>query len=102
MIRRPPSSTPFPYPPSFRSRSLLALPILLALLRFRRRPLPIRPTSPGWALLRSLLLVTSYIAFYASSRLRRKAQPGEVDRKSTRLHSSHVRISYAVLCLQQT
>src|SRR5436305_6795129 len=47
-------------------RSLLALPILLALLRFRRRPLPIRPTSPGWAFLRSLLLVTSYIAFYAS------------------------------------
>ena len=47
-------------------RSLLALPILLALLRFRRRPLPIRPASPGWAFLRSLLLVTSYIAFYAS------------------------------------
>jgi len=47
-------------------RSLLALPILLVLLRFRRRPLPIRPSSPGWAFLRSLLLVTSYIAFYAS------------------------------------
>jgi drug/metabolite transporter (DMT)-like permease len=47
-------------------RSLLTLPILFVLLRFRRRPTAIRPISPGWALLRSLLLATSYIAFYAS------------------------------------
>ena len=35
-------------------RSLLALPILLVLLRFKRRPTAIRPISPGWAFLRSL------------------------------------------------
>src|SRR3989442_3512226 len=32
---------------------------------------------------------------------RREAQQGAGDRKSTRLNSSHVRISYAVFCLKK-
>src|SRR5690606_40419356 len=31
----------------------------------------------------------------------RSASPGPVDRKSTRLNSSHVKISYAVFCLKK-
>src|SRR5690349_23671700 len=81
MIRRPPRSTLFPYTTLFRSRVLLAA----ALLRPRRRRLVDRP--PG--------------------RPRRPAQAGAAaqragrDRKSTRLNSSHVEISYAVFCLKK-
>src|SRR5215813_14969255 len=32
---------------------------------------------------------------------RRSSRPGKRDRKSTRLNSSHVRISYAVFCLKK-
>src|SRR5690606_40835916 len=35
-----------------------------------------------------------------STQRRRAAQPRSVDRKSTRLNSSHVKISYAVFCLK--
>src|SRR5690606_40739162 len=35
------------------------------------------------------------------SALRRAAVPGGRDRKSTRLNSSHVKISYAVFCLKK-
>src|SRR5574342_716488 len=36
-----------------------------------------------------------------SSRLRRLERGREIDRKSTRLNSSHHRISYAVFCLKK-
>src|SRR3989442_5902519 len=36
-----------------------------------------------------------------AARLESIAVPGGIDRKSTRLNSSHVRISYAVFCLQK-
>src|SRR5690606_3046540 len=32
---------------------------------------------------------------------RQEFRPGEIDRKSTRLNSSHVKISYAVFCLKK-
>src|SRR5690606_40565819 len=32
---------------------------------------------------------------------RRRFQPSDIDRKSTRLNSSHVKISYAVFCLKK-
>src|SRR6266403_3717531 len=38
---------------------------------------------------------------YALARLERKVAPGYRDRKSTRLNSSHVEISYAVFCLKK-
>src|SRR6266496_1916347 len=65
MRRRPPRSTPFPYPTLFRS------------LAAARRQMASRsaPTCPSVAAAR--------------------------DRKSTRLNSSHVEISYAVFCLKK-
>src|SRR6266508_4965004 len=72
MIRRPPRSTLFPYTTLFRSR---AWPSRLAQIRVTCR----RDHAAG------LMRLT---------RLPR-------DRKSTRLNSSHVAISYAVFCLKK-
>src|SRR3989442_8642064 len=71
MIRRPPRSTLFPYTTLFRSRQA------------HRAAPPSRPGSPG----------------RASGGARGGREGG--DRKSTRLNSSHVRISYAVFCLKK-
>src|SRR5436305_5344194 len=74
MIRRPPRSTLFPYTTLFRSpcrRRQGGEPV--------RRPVRGSDELPGAAAQRVLHL----------------------DRKSTRLNSSHVRISYAVFCLKK-
>src|SRR5256885_4138934 len=76
MIRRPPRSTLFPYTTLFRSRRL-----------HRARP------APGGAV-------------RGRGRLGRRlgkagARPQHADRKSTRLNSSHLVISYAVFCLKK-
>src|SRR3989442_3088436 len=85
MIRRPPRSTLFPYTTLFRSLEHLRLcgKILLELGQGLLR----RPEVAGRL---------------GSHRLRTVKQPfGRQDRKSTRLNSSHVRISYAVFCLKK-
>src|SRR3989442_8247436 len=75
MIRRPPRSTLFPYTTLFRSRHPRRG--RLRLLRLQRRGLRLALQLPPE---------------------RRELKP---DRKSTRLNSSHVRISYAVFCLKK-
>src|SRR5690554_7048316 len=72
MIRRPPRSTLFPYTTLFRSQEFI--PVLV-------------------------LLFAAPMAFFLLPRNR----PDNLfpDRKSTRLNSSHVRISYAVFCLKK-
>src|SRR2546426_9821653 len=76
MIRRPPRSTLFPYTTLFRStRTLARAP------RGSDRPgAPAEPAPPG-------------------RRCPRGSKPR--DRKSTRLNSSHLVISYAVFCLKK-
>src|SRR3989442_11158727 len=93
MIRRPPRSTLFPYTTLFRSceeEPDRGSRILHG--RLPRPPLRLRaPPAPG----RCHLL---------RQRAERKAlDPAlpRADRKSTRLNSSHVRISYAVFCLKK-
>src|SRR3989442_15555643 len=76
MIRRPPRSTLFPYTTLFRSRSTSPPP---------------RPACPR----RPAALSTHHAP---SGRCRECCG---TDRKSTRLNSSHVRISYAVFCLKK-
>src|SRR3989442_11882059 len=78
MIRRPPRSTLFPYTTLFRSRPRGDLDRRKEILREASRGLPENPV-------------------HADARLFRRAR----DRKSTRLNSSHVRISYAVFCLKK-
>src|SRR2546430_17170022 len=78
MIRRPPRSTLFPYTTLFRSPVPLAA---AALLSFERSVIP-----------RGALLERM-------DQLRDRLH--DVDRKSTRLNSSHSQISYAVFCLKK-
>src|SRR2546429_6453412 len=85
MIRRPPRSTLFPYTTLFRSRDA----VQLGHLDIHEHH--IRPQSPG--LLVGLLAIPSLADHF---------QVGFVlDRKSTRLNSSHGYISYAVFCLKK-
>src|SRR5438874_6986062 len=100
MLRPPPSSTLFPYTTLFRSIRRECLDHVIVL------------NEPG---LRRVL--KSYFEYYERTRthlaldkdapIPRKVQPPELgkvvelDRKSTRLNSSHVEISYAVFCLKK-
>src|SRR5260221_10410610 len=77
MIRRPPRSTLFPYTTLFRSRG--------------RRLWPYRSNSRRG---RDRASRNGGSAKY-------RTDPGSLDRKSTRLNSSHTVISYAVFCLKK-
>src|SRR5256885_4911364 len=86
MIRRPPRSTLFPYTTLFRSRQIVPRD-------GERGPHDQRRAPPLIRLGVELLLVSLVTAI--AQRLR------EQDRKSTRLNSSHLVISYAVFCLKK-
>src|SRR3989442_4782342 len=73
MIRRPPRSTLFPYTTLFRSHNLSMM--------------------PAFDVLRLGDALRSYCLGVVQNLIG--------DRKSTRLNSSHVRISYAVFCLKK-
>src|SRR3712207_7095987 len=87
MIRRPPRSTLFPYTTLFRSEEVAHSWTL----------------AVGAADLDGDLLPELYFAndFGPDRLLHNRSQPGELDRKSTRLNSSHANISYAVFCLKK-
>src|SRR5690349_22951688 len=72
MIRRPPRSTLFPYTTLFRSPALAGMDVRA-----------VREMGVG--------------DLHAEMAIRRRRE----DRKSTRLNSSHVEISYAVFCLKK-
>src|SRR2546426_7114799 len=83
MIRRPPRSTLFPYPTLFRSRELENQVYRLALF------------ASGDSL--TLKDAQGDVEFF---RVRLSPEANR-DRKSTRLNSSHLVISYAVFCLKK-
>src|SRR2546427_6137895 len=91
MIRRPPRSTLFPYTPLFRSQ-LSAEHDLGIVLR---------------SILDLLQVVQPAVLVDPVDRRDEPHRPGAdrgcsgVDRKSTRLNSSHSQISYAVFCLKK-
>src|SRR2546429_1288374 len=87
MIRRPPRSTLFPYTTLFRSTDRTRAAALL---------------WGGWVLVTGL--VFSYMNGIIHPYYMVALAPGIaalVDRKSTRLNSSHGYISYAVFCLKK-
>src|SRR2546427_3959767 len=83
MIRRPPRSTLFPYTTLFRSMQAVRL-----LRRYAQR----------WC---DWLDATIHLETYGQAQLLRDRPDSALDRKSTRLNSSHSQISYAVFCLKK-
>src|SRR2546430_7457637 len=77
MIRRPPRSTLFPYTTLFRSLIDYARQILASIGDARRCVDELKGEVAG------------------------RVTVGAIDRKSTRLNSSHSQISYAVFCLKK-
>src|SRR5690349_22170069 len=92
MIRPPPTSTLFPYTTLFRSRERAPFSAIVD-----RPPLKL----PGGA--RLIVWTIVNLEFWDISRaMARQVLPAPTgDRKSTRLNSSHVEISYAVFCLKK-
>src|SRR5256885_9315241 len=97
MIRRPPRSTLFPYTTLFRSPAVTdrgARPLRRLARRGRDAPVLVAAARRGARLARG-------------GALRRGARDvggprgQRLDRKSTRLNSSHLVISYAVFCLKK-
>src|SRR5438309_7934015 len=79
MIRRPPRSTLFPYTTLFRSNRVAVI----------EPPIQVdRNSRPDTG--------SAYLAFDVAARVE-----DLLDRKSTRLNSSHSSISYAVFCLKK-
>src|SRR5256885_11221806 len=102
MIRRPPRSTLFPYTTLFRSLSPAEFVERTAFGRQAFRAAP--QSSDRRRLLRSRAAGSPKGTFLPAPRgplacdATRRAHGG-ADRKSTRLNSSHLVISYAVFCL---
>src|SRR5256885_6122943 len=84
MIRRPPRSTLFPYTTLFRS-------LLAATLKFRGT-LTFQLQGNG---------AVGLLVAQCAHDFRLRAVARYEDRKSTRLNSSHLVISYAVFCLKK-
>src|SRR2546430_6205485 len=83
MIRRPPRSTLFPYTTLFRSE----FPVAAAVIAMAaKRPVHVK--------LQGALLLTDIERDFLATLV-------DLDRKSTRLNSSHSQISYAVFCLKK-
>src|SRR3712207_7683207 len=85
MIRRPPRSTLFPYTTLFRSMFIGTAPV----------------STGGGIKVTTVALI--FLIFLAQVRGQEEvtAFGRRIDRKSTRLNSSHANISYAVFCLKK-
>src|SRR5256885_10576128 len=81
MIRRPPRSTLFPYTTLFRSIS--------------------KQTEVGKTVAAGLNVPVLFTIANDLAKMQITAAVAEADRKSTRLNSSHLVISYAVFCLKK-
>src|SRR3712207_7161769 len=92
MIRRPPRSTLFPYTTLFRSQSEAGT---------ERLPRPGDYRIPGCTLfLHEAVRLAGAVAGQIGARIFDDVLH-DLDRKSTRLNSSHANISYAVFCLKK-
>src|SRR5690242_20799912 len=102
MIRRPPRSTLFPYTTLFRSDRDTAealrpmVEVLGKLVTEVREDLLAPPGLSAWG--RAQRTLQPYEAWQTFRPWIERDNP-RLDRKSTRLNSSHMSISYAVFCL---
>src|SRR3712207_8228902 len=96
MIRRPPRSTLFPYTTLFRSTSGVVLVV--------EQPVGPRVLQALDRSLKTIDLPDAYVTYTSTGLLAQEVlatEPHALDRKSTRLNSSHANISYAVFCLKK-
>src|SRR5690606_39943718 len=96
MLRRPPSSTLFPYTTLFRSRvRSFCVANQLGQLQLKLRALE--------RLTQAARVVKAIPRVWRHRAVHQRLPPrlDEADRKSTRLNSRHVKISYAVFCLKK-
>src|SRR3712207_6860276 len=97
MIRRPPRSTLFPYTTLFRSGDLLEVQIL----DIAPQPFGFTTIIPGFGFLRGFFPAPYLVKWTIDGGFAVSPDLPDVDRKSTRLNSSHANISYAVFCLKK-
>src|SRR3712207_8620063 len=92
MRRRPPRSTLFPYTTLFRSlpSALDNRPQTFDEFLERTRQIVFVPATPG-----------DFEQNHSSRIVEQIVRPTGIDRKSTRLNSSHANISYAVFCFKK-
>src|SRR5688572_32114232 len=97
MIRRPPRSTLFPYTTLF--RSVCRVPLVYVQSRGNRdgRPLFSRQELQQMGY---VACIEAQVVLCTAFHFLKRALT-ELDRKSTRLNSSHSQISYAVFCLKK-
>src|SRR3989442_7561171 len=93
MIRRPPRSTLFPYTTLFRSNFTIRGGFILTAPNGGEQWVVGSTQQITWTTTGST--ITSVKLEYSTDNF------ATADRKSTRLNSSHVRISYDVFCLQK-
>src|SRR5690554_7601808 len=96
MLPRPPRSTLFPYTTLFRStnKDIYDATIEGSVLRLRPKLMTVFTSMIG-------LVPVMWATGTGSDVMKPLTAPMIGDRKSTRLNSSHVRISYAVFCLKK-
>src|SRR5690606_41546624 len=89
LLRRPPTSTLFPYTTLFRSHQAIAFKLADMATQIEAARMLVYKAAWLKDQGQPYTLAGSMAKLYAS------------DRKSTRLNSSHVKISYAVFCLKK-
>src|SRR5690554_7281696 len=93
MIRRPPTSTLFPYTTLFRSNKIYSVNFPFTVKSLNKTPtIHMKNIEINGVWINALRSIFNKI---------KKDNIRLEDRKSTRLNSSHVRISYAVFCLKK-
>src|SRR5258707_4365816 len=101
MIRRPPRSTLFPYTTLFRSLQLFCrngLDRIPVKLQMRINHFGRKPPDP---LVEREVHNFARLEHLQKNQVSVASESGGLDRKSTRLNSSHANISYAVFCLKK-
>src|SRR3712207_8277663 len=93
MIRRPPRSTLFPYTTLFRSA--------VATERIARSDASVLAIIGSGVQARSHLEALRLVREFREVRVWSPRRAQALDRKSTRLNSSHANISYAAFCLKK-
>src|SRR5207253_11462208 len=99
MLRRPPKSTLFPYTTLFRSKSRDAC--MRRAEQIAERLLTAMEAERDLPPILKAAFARDPRAYQGWQRMSPTQRRHQLDRKSTRLNSSHVAISYAVFCLKK-